>query len=248
VRARNGPTRGRWWLLVAALLLCTGCQARLVVELVVDRHGAGELAVALGADAELLAQAAEAGADPLGDLVATGTGLAEDGWEVRDETDAEGARTVRLARAFDSPEELASLADELAGALAAPELVPLENLRVALTDDVIELSGTAGLVPTEEVTSLGVQPDQAVALLADRDAVRYEVRATLPGEVLKTNAEVEGGVLTWRIEPGEQIVLAAQTSRPSGTWWVLAGSGALGGLLALGLLAVVRRSRARSAR
>jgi hypothetical protein len=110
----------------------------------------------------------------------------------------------------------------------------------------VRLSGVAALVPTPAVTDLGLQPEQAVDLLADSGAVVYEVRATMPGEVVDSNAEVDGRVLTWRIAPGERIALVAVAEQPGGPWWVLAVSGALGGLLTLALLAGLRGRAGRS--
>lgn len=241
LEGRSAPRRRRRAVLVVlAALLVSGCQARLAIELVVDRDGGGVLAVSLGADAELLAQAEAADADPLGDLAAAGAGLADDGWRV-DDTIRDDGRTVRLATGFSSPEELGVLADDLADALAAPEVVPLEDLRVSVEDDVLRLSGVAGLVPTEEVTDLGLQPDQAVELLRDTGAIVYELTATLPGEMLETNADGDGQTVTWRIRPGERMALVAVAQRPGGDWWLLTLAGAGGGALVLGLLALLRR-------
>jgi hypothetical protein len=236
-------------LLALAALLSCGCQARLVVDVVVDRDGAGELAVALTADAALQAEAAEVGADPLGDLAAAGAGLGA-GWTVDDSAGADGSRTVRLAVPYASPEEFAQLADGLAGALAGPELVPLESLRIVVEDEVLRFTGAAGLVPTDEVTGLGVQPEQAVQILQDTEALVYEVRATMAGEVLDSSTPVDDPTapIVWRIAPGQRVALVATTSRPVGAWWILALSGALGGGAALGLLAVgVRTGRRRGA-
>lgn len=238
-------------LVVLLAVLAAGCQARLRLDVAVDREGAGTIAVALGADAELLAQAAAAGADPLGDLAAAGAALRDEGWRTSVEHDGEGGRTVALAAAFDSPEELARLADELAEGLSGPELTPLEELRLHLDPDEVRLEGVVGLVPDPPITDLGLQPDQAVELLRDTDALVYEVTADLPGEVLRANATAggEGEPLRWRVPPGERVALLAVSERPPDPRWLLAAAGAAGALVVLVVLAVAvrRRRRARGA-
>lgn len=232
-------------LLMLALLVlgATGCQARLTVDVAVDRDGAGTLAVALGADAALLAEAAAAGVDPLGELAAAGAALAGAGWSVGDTRDVDGGRTVQLSTPFGSPAELEALAAEVAGALAGPELVPLEDLRLAVEEETLRVSAVAGLVPTEAVTALGVQPEQAVRILEDTEALRYDVRVTLPGEVLETNATAAGELgepLVWAVPPGERIALVVVTERPRTAWWPFAVAGAVGVLLLVGLLVLAR--------
>lgn len=244
-------TRAACLLLV--VLLTGGCQARLTVGLDVDRNGAGRLTIALGADAALLAEAEAAGVDPLGDLAATGTRLqAEGGWRVTDiaDTAEDAGRTVSLSAPFASAEELERLADEVADALAGPELVPLEDVRLAVEEDVLRLSGVAGLVPTEAVTGLGVQPQQAVQILTDTRALLYEIRVDLAGDVIETNATSagEGQSLVWRVDPGERIAMVAVTERPPPAWWPLAAAAVLAGILVVGLLAFARGAGRRGLR
>jgi hypothetical protein len=227
-------------------LLATGCEAQLRIAVDVRRDGAGTLAVTLGADAELLEQTRAAGVDPLDALAGVGAELAAEGWQVSEATDAVGARTVTLRASFGSPAAFDALAGQLAGALAAPEVTPLEGLRLELTEDTVVVSGSAGLVPTSEVAALGVQPEQAVAILEETDALGYEITVTMPGSALVTTAPGQedapaGEPLVWRIAPGEQVEILAVSERPGGLWWVLALAGALGGLAALAGLAALRR-------
>jgi hypothetical protein len=228
-------------LLFAAVLL-SACTATLRVDVAVDRHGAGHLAVSLGADDELLAEAAAQGADPLGDLVGVGQDLATEGWRTRDTADASG-RVVTLEAPFESPAAFERLAAELGEALAAPELMPFDGLRLELTEEEVRFTGEAGLVPTTEVTTLGVQPEQAVEILDATGALRYEVSVALPGPVIASNGQdgEEHGPVTWRIRPGEQVELLAVAERPRGSWVVLAAAGAAVGGVVLLLLALLRR-------
>lgn len=234
------------WALV--VLLAAGCQARIEVGVVVDADGAGQLSVALSADAALLGEARDAGADPLSDLAATGETLEPAGWRTVDVTDGQGTRTVTVSTSFADPEEFGELARDLTEALAAPELVPLEDLALELTDEQIRISGVAALQPTQAVTELGVQPEQAVAIMRDGEHLELDVSAALPGEVLQTNGLLdEGGRITWTVLPGERVELLAVGKRPGGNWWILASAGLAAGVVALGLLGLLgllRRSRA----
>jgi hypothetical protein len=244
---RSGVRSGLARLLAVGVLalLAAGCQARISLVITVDGDGAGQLAMSVGADAELLRDMSTAGADPLGELAETGEQLAAEGWRTTDVTDAVGGRTVTLAAPFDGPEAFNALAAELSQALAGPELTPIEELRMDLTEEEIRISGAAALQPGPAVAELGMQPEQAVRILRDADAVIYDLEISLPGEVLESTAapEADVGPLRWRIEPGERVDILAVGDRPMTPWWFLALSGGLGGLAALLLLRVVRTRR-----
>jgi hypothetical protein len=234
------------WAVLA--LLVAGCQARLAVDIAVDVDGAGQLAVSLAADADLLERTRATGSDPLSDLAATGRALEPQRWRTVDVTDGEGTRTVTVSTGFAGPDEFADLAEDLTTALAAPELVPLSDLRLELTDEEIRLTGVAGLEPTQAVTELGVQPEQAVAIMRDGEHLAYDLSVSLPGEVLHTTGvQHEGGRITWTVAPGERVELVAMGDRPGGRWWVFATAGAVVGLVALMLLGLLARGRGRSA-
>lgn len=247
--ARRGPgpagaSRAWFSALLLAVVVCAGCQARLAVDVTVTGDGAGRLAVALSADEELRRRAQEAGADPLDDLARTGEQLEDAGWEVADRTAPDGTRRVTLAAPFADPAAFAALASELQGALDAPELTLLDELAVAVEEDTVAVTGTASLVPTPAITSLGLQPEQAVALIADADAFVYEVRVGLPGEVLRSNGAVdaEARTVTWTVAPGETVAIAAVARRPGPPALLLAAFAAAGGLAALLIgLRLVRR-------
>jgi hypothetical protein len=201
-------------VVAAVALLCSACQLRVAVDVDVDRHGGGTLAVALAADEELQARAAEAGADPLEELAAAAALLRGDGWRTSDEID-EGVRTVTLSSPFDDPADFDALAGELAEALAADEAALLEPLRLRLEPDAIRLDGGAALQPTAAVADYGYRPRQVVRLLRRTAALRYDVTVTLPGEVTATNADRrDGSTLTWVVEPGESVTIEAAGSRP----------------------------------
>lgn len=227
-------------------LLCAGCQLRLGVAVTVDRRGAGRLEVSVAADAELLARAAEAGVDPMGDLVAAGRQLRAQGWDTTDRRQPDGSRQVGLSTGFSDAEEFEALAGDLAAALAAPELTVLEPMDLTVDDERLALVGAASLQPSAAVAELGLSPEEAVDLLREQDAVDYRVRIALPGEVLETTApQRDGSVLTWPVPPGERVEVRAVGVRPGPPAWPIG----LGGLLgALGVGLVLRRRSRRRAR
>lgn len=202
-------------LLAVLMLGVAGCQLRVGLGVDVDQSGRGVLAVSVGADPELLARASEVGVDPLAALLAQGQKLAEAGWRVAEDTLPGGGREVRLSARFRSPEEFNDLANDLAGALAAPEVRLLEPFTLEVTDDRITVTGAAGMRPTPAVTELGIQPADAVRLVAEEDAVSYAVRVRLPGEVLGSTASIQDqGTLVWVIQPGQQVAVRAVGTRP----------------------------------
>lgn len=209
-------------LLLCAVVLA-GCRLDAAVSLVVDRDGAGSLALRLVADQELVARADAAGVDPFAPL----RELQVPGWSVADGDRDDGGREVTLRARFDDPDELAALSADLAAALDAPEARLLEPFAVELTSDTVAVSGGAGLVPTDVVAELGLTPDAAVAALAD--SVDYRVRVSLPGEVLEApGGRVEEREVTWQVPAGEQVAVAAVSQRPPPWWlWPAVVAGAL---------------------
>ena len=242
--------RRRPWLRVAIvllLLLCTGCRLHLSVAVDVDRNGAGTLAVALAADEELLGRAAEADADPLGDLAEAGRALSSSGWGVADTTDDDGVRTVTLQAGFDDPEGLSRLSAELADALTVPEAELLSPLTLEVAEERLLLGGEAAVRPGRAVQDYGLTRRAAVRLLRRTEAFAYDITVTMPGEVLSSSAtDAEGSVLRWDVAPGRRVAIAAEGERPGlpivrALLGGLAG-GAVAGL-ALWLLARRRRTR-----
>jgi hypothetical protein len=231
-------------VLIVALLaaVLSGCQLRIGVDVAVERRGSGVLAVTVGADQELLARAEAAGADPLGMLAERGRSLAREGWQVTEERRDDLGRTVRLTAEFAGPEEYEALTTDLAEALAAPEIRMLEPFTLELTDDRIVLRGGAGLQPTGVAVDPGVAPEHVLRLLDAEDALVYDVRVRLPGEVLEHNAtRRQEDVLVWDVPPGQRVDVLAVGTRPPPLVPVLA-VGLLAGASA-GLAVVLLRRR-----
>lgn len=237
-------------LLALLALLAAGCEARLQVDVLVDAEGAGTLTVGLAADAALRSEVRARGVDPLDDLAATGQGLEGEGWVVSDARLTDGGREVRLSATFAGPEEFNELTAALAGALAAPEVVLLDHLRLEVTPDVVRLEGAAGLVPTPSAPASGTAVAEMLDRMTAERAFVYEFVVTMQGELLETTAtHRDGDRLRWRVEPGESLVLVAVAERPRSETWVIVVSGSAGGLVALLLgLALTRRRRRRRRR
>lgn len=214
-------------------LLCAGCQLRFDVDVRVDRRGGGHFEVSLAADPELQAQAAQAGADPLGTLAAAGRRLRDQGWRTAERREADGSREVALSADFADAAQFDVLARDLATALAAPELVPLEPMDLEVEEGRLSLVGAAALRPTPVVSELGLSPQEAVRLLRDRDAIAYRITVALPGEVIETTAAArDGSVLIWQVQPGERVEVRAAGVRPGPPVWPIAVGGLLGALAA----------------
>lgn len=201
-------------LAVLALALA-GCQLRVGVDVAVRRSGGGELAVTVGADEELLVRALESGVDPLAALAEQRQQLADTGWRMTVSAREGGGRQVRLSSGFKDADEFNALIAGLAEALAAPEVRLLEPLTLQVANDRIVLAGAGGLVFTPATAEFGIPAEEAVRLIAQDDAVAYEVRVRLPSRVLDTTAaRQERGVLVWSIPPGERVEIHAVGARP----------------------------------
>lgn len=221
-------------LLVVAL---AGCELRADVGIDVHADGGGTLGVTLAADQELQQAAQRAGAEPLSLLAEAARQL--EGWRVERDRDTPGA-PVTLSAGFADPQELSTLSRELANALAAPELRPIEPWQLEVDQRTVELTGAVSLEVTSEVAALGVSPRRATRILAD--SARLRVTAGLPGEVLETNGDVaaDANEVTWTVPAGERRALRAVARRPS-TFARLLGrvTTPLGALVVLAVVTVI---------
>ncbi|MBW3606152.1 MAG: hypothetical protein KY460_14875 [Actinobacteria bacterium] len=206
-----GPHKRRALLIaLPVVLLLSGCELRADVDIALDAAGGGTLAVTLAPDDALRRTVRQAGADPLSGLVTAGAQLP--GWRVRRSDGPDGA--VTLATTFDDAAELERVSTQFADAVAAPELRPLDPLRVVVTDDTVALHGGAGLQVTPAVRDIGYSPARARELIAD--SVQLRVTARMPGEVLETDADRRNGdrVVSWVIPAGDHRELEVLAARP----------------------------------
>jgi hypothetical protein len=229
---RGGAQSTARMVVAAVALVCGGCRLSVAVDVDVDSGGGGELAVVVGADTDLLGRAAAAGARPLEDVEKVGRQLAPDGWRTTVQATEDGGRRVTIVTRFEDPHELEALTTDLADALAAPELRPLEPLRLEMTSGRVALDGEASLVFSDAVAEQGVTADEAARLVGD--VVDYQVRVTLPGEVLETSApRRDGATLVWPVPAGEEVRVLAVGERPRPLPGVLLVPAAAVALLAL---------------
>jgi hypothetical protein len=233
-------------VLLAVLALGTaGCQLRVGVDIDVDRNGGGMLAVSVGADEELLTRVGQVGVDPLSALLAQGRQLAKGGWRVTETMIPDEGREVRLVARFRDPEEFNVLTDDLAEALAAPEVRLLEPFTLQVSDDRITVVGAAGLQPTDAITEAGIQPADAVRLATEENAIAYDVRVRLPGEVLEATTQLhDRKPLVWQVRPGQRVEIRAVGTRPPRPWLPIVAAAAVAlAATAVAVAAVLRRRR-----
>jgi hypothetical protein len=231
-----------------------GCRLDADVEVTVDGDGGGALAVTMATDRELQRRAGQAATDPL-DALAEAVEAA-DGWTVAREP-SDGGRAVTAATTFSDPAALRRVTADFAEGLAAAELTPLVPMDVALTDDTVALSGSAGLRVRPAVAELGLSETGARRLLAD--AVSLRVVARMPGEVVTSNADrtPAADTVIWDVPAGERVDFAVRSERP---WTVgrvldaLVGPYGLAAVITVALVVAVvvvirrRQAPARSAR
>lgn len=242
VSSAMGAILKRSALLVLLAACLTGCRLDLRVGMALEPSGGGRLAVALSADAAALERAAAEGADPLGLVTQAGEDLAADGWTVTDTTAGDGTRTVELAVEADDAETLSAHAAQLAGALSGPEATLLEPLTVDVEPERLNVDGVASLLPGDAVADYGLTASEAIALLQERDVLGYTVTVDLPAEVLSSNATTaDGSSLTWVVQPGQRVPIAAQGVRPRIPLVPLLAGAAAVLLLILVLFAAARR-------
>lgn len=238
LKSRMGPA-----VAIVLAVTLTGCRVELDLDIAVRRDGGGVVELATFADADALARAEAAGADPLALVVDASRGL--EGWTLEDTTGPRGGRTVRLRTVAADAAALNAVLDDVAEALAAPEVRLLEGLAVQVEDERLLLDGGATMVPSEAVADYGVTQEEAVELA--RDAFAWTVSAELPGDVLSSNADEEmGGRLVWRVDAGEEVDIAAEGTRPPPYSVVqLLLAAATSGLFALAALVLWLRHRRR---
>lgn len=254
---------------VAALLL-SGCQLLTELNITVEEEGSGVIEFALGLDRDAVDARPEL-VDSL-DL----SHLADAGWEVADpRRGSDGVTWVRARHRFESPAQVASLVDDVAGpegplrgfalrrssGLTASSfefegVVDFGRDRVAST--VEDLAGRSGSDPGDDTGGrAGEGPgDEAVAQVRDgfgaalADLVTFRVGIRLPGDV-ESNAPLQasnGARWNPSVAEPDPVELRASSSVTELTGVVVVvGVGVVGAAAVLGLLVVVAARRRRAA-
>lgn len=206
-------------LLLAAMAatLLPACELRLASDVRVAPDGSGTFELVVALDDELHGLLRDGGVDPLAgidDLSRT-----TPGWTVESSEDDAGGLEVSLAADFDDPEGFAALTDGVHAALDAEDGSLWEGLRLVLDGGEVAFRGEAGLLVPRFPGATGTiefDEDDLAALVEERgdEFVRYELRVTLPGELLTHDADrVTGSSLVWDLPVGERRDVSA-TSRP----------------------------------
>lgn len=249
--ARRNLMVARTAVLVAGLLLLSGCQATARVTIDVARSGAGTVSVVASFDDEAVSR--------LGGDLSKGLRL-EDvtaaGWTVGSPVKAGAITSITATRRFASPAGLTAIMDQLGG---SSDLFPgwklsTENSFGRATykmDGTVRLTGALDQFSDAEVAgaldglALGRSPEELAKELADNpEALALEVQVSMPADL----ESVSG--LTQKDQPSSEaskryvlgngeavdssIAATAVRSERSAVGWIIAGAaGIVGGLLLL---------------
>lgn len=236
------PRRGTLFLLLAVAVLATACQVRVGTDVTVGADGSGRIAVTVALDEELASSLGADDVDPFAGL----DDLA-DGWQV-ERSQPDGGQAVTVGADFDDPDGLANRVAQLQDGLDEEDPAILEDLALTVADDGgAELRARAGFRPpgSTGIAGGGVTFDGEAleALLAERgdEVLRVDLRVTMPGPVVDSNAdEVDGGTAVWRLPTTELVDVHATSDPPADrTWWIVGAAVLVGiavGWVGLGLL------------
>jgi hypothetical protein len=193
-----------------AALVVAGCRLDVDVATNVSEDGSGTVAVTLRADGELVSRAPGLVADLRFDDAVTA------GWTVAGPTPtADGGVTMTMTKPFATPEQATAVLAEISG----PE-GPLRGIVVAQQRSFARLeTSVRGQLGVDALDAFGdaelVRALGGVAL-ADRvtpqqfaQGFSVVLRFVLPGQIVATNGEAQGGTVTWRATPGTVIALEA---------------------------------------
>lgn len=225
------PHGRRLLILFAALAaaLLSACQVRTEVAIEVEEDGSGTVTVTARLDVE----AAERLGDPATALRTDD--LAAAGWRVDDPVrDDEGAVTLQVARDFGSPDQLATVLDEVGGVdgVFRDGELSVEDAFAATAYDFttsVELTGDLEQFGDDFLTSslgglaLARTPEELVAEGADDPATAtLDVVVSLPGGEPETDGRVRGAAAVWQFpltggEATSATLTSSSTVEDSGT-------------------------------
>jgi hypothetical protein len=235
-------------LLLAIVLLLSGCRFDVAADLTIARDGGAAVGLELRVDPEALTRLDDLGVDPTAELAAA-AGQVPD-WEVTRTADEDGSLTVRLTRSTLDAASAAAALRELSAGLVEADPALVIDLDIEVDEDTaVRLDGTAQLRPpatagvTVDGEPLGPDADTLARMTADAVDARFSV--TVPGELQQHDADtVDGRTATWYLEAGEARRIHATASAPTDTTrWLLAGGAAVLLLLVVGLLVWWSRRR-----
>lgn len=226
--------------LLALALASVGCQLRLAADVVVEADGAGWVELAYAVDEELAELLEAAGVDLQEGLGDAATAASADGWEL---VEGEGGTAgARFRAEFDDPAEFERLMAAVHEGLGVDEGLLFRDLQLDVREGRAAFTGAAGVVLPEAVGAEGdgiaFDREDLDELISARgtDAVRYDLRLTLPDEPVEHDADVvEGRTLVWELPVGQLEGISARSEAPADPTIAIA---AAAGLLAAALAAV----------
>jgi hypothetical protein len=229
--------------LVPALGALAACQAKATVAVDVQPDGAGTVTVTVRLDKEATTR--------LGDpKAALSTGdLAEAGWKVSAPATKAGQVTFRVVRPYGSPEELATVLDEVGGkggVFRGSKLTVGDSFASTTYDfrTTVRLTGSLDQLSDPEVAAalgnlpLGRTAEELAAEGATaKDAATVTLNVELPG--------AESATWTRSASSGKPSTVVAQTSSRVWTWWPVVVA-ALGLVLIVAGIVIALRARRKS--
>ncbi len=253
-------------VVLAGLVLLTGCNVQAGVDTNVNADGSGTVGIRLAADEELqdlLSGVADgvggqAGAimGILGDLGGLSGGLpasADDlfnlivgqipgDWTAERGTDSSGARWLSLTTSFSSPEELQQIlsGEFLSAVIATDQFSLTQDQGFFTTETRFSATADAGSVTSRAQSAAGFT--QSVL----GEVLTVENRVTLPGTIKDNNAdEVQGNTLVWNVgTSGSTEMYAGSTVYH---WGAIVGTTVVGVVIVAALtvaaILIIRRRR-----
>lgn len=246
---------GRIAVIVAALLVATGCRVDVTVDLVVRPDGTGEVAVTATADADVV-DAAPGLADDLRFDDVTAAGWVVDGPTAT----ADGGLTVTLRHGASSAEEATNLLRSLGPPFADVRVDRTsdgDTTSTALSGRLVLDGGFDAFADSDLLAAVGGTPfadDLAAAGSTPADSMSVVLRATLPGAI-ETTGRATDGTVTWSapLDGSSADLATSAEQRPAPAWASILSVTALILLIAwvaliVAVAVVVVRSRRRGSR
>jgi len=183
-------------LLLLLALLATACRIESNLTAVINADGSGVIGAEVGYDEEarsLIEQFSE-GEDPFGDSPLTGFPNAQSREEDR------GGMHYMVSTA--EVEDIAAALDE---AIAADPDGLIQEFNISIAADRVEVTGRGSLAGALEGAEGMLSPEQLA------ESVGANLRLTLPGKILESNAtSQDGNTLTWALPiTGGEIEISA---------------------------------------
>jgi hypothetical protein len=198
-------------IVVGTLVVLTGCQLSVEVDVVIDDDGSGTIEISATADPAMVARLPDLADqlifDDLTDWSVTGPNPTDD-----------GALDVTLSAVFATPEELSERLGEIGEPLTRVAVGQAIDDEAGLTSTAVsarlQLPESFEAFADDELIALvgGVPFAEELTGLTPGETVRFELRVTLPGEVIETNGtRVAPGVLSW-VAPSDSSAVDVSAS------------------------------------